>query len=113
MEKEKLYIPKGAADRTYWFKGFGYIEFKEAGILIILGLFISALIYIFGGGTFFVGVFIVVHISSIVLFYSKNDSFLSVSDFVKFIISFYKLKKFYPYVYLDDKRKFEDWLNED
>lgn len=98
----QLYIPKGARDKTYFFEGFGMDELREILIPLILGLGFGFLLLIFSN-VFSAAIFVISYVFALILFVSKTQDGLSITDFLSYVFMFRNSKKNFNYVYLQEE----------
>lgn len=104
-EKDSLYMPQGIKEKREYFTGYGLKEFKITFISAVLAAFLAGIAYLITRNQVIVALVFLAIPSATVLGVTKdNNTNASVVDLIRFMISFSKTQKYYPYITKDEWR---------
>jgi len=94
-----LYIPANIRPRFEFFEGFGASELVATVIAALLSGFVAFLIHVLTNGAILPVLFVLVTVAASVMAQVKDASNQSAIDQIKYVISFLREQKVYPYFY--------------
>lgn len=98
-EKNTLYIPMGIKTENEFFSGFGKKELLQALVGTVIGIGVSALIYLASENIAYTMIGVLTGIAGSVMMTTKDQYNMSVVSQVSNLIRFSRSQKIYPYVY--------------
>lgn len=101
-KKNQFYIPKGASEKVFWFKGFSKDEFLIIMPFIIVLLVMCVAFNMMFQKLFYTMLLFSIGIIGLVIFISKDDTNISVIDMITYMILFQYSKKEYPFIMLNE-----------
>lgn len=98
-EKNTLYIPMGIKTENEFFSGFGKKELLQALVGTVIGIGVSALIYLASENIAYTMIGVLTGIAGSVMMTTKDQYNMSVVSQVSNLMRFSRSQKIYPYAY--------------